>query len=266
VRERSLNHMAKRKRKKSEPEKARIDQVEGKTAGIVNRLTVTVDEMAGTIEFHELDPATMRLSRGYERESGKKKVLVEQPGFSTTMSLDSDQQIRRSFDYLVAVDTNTRVVHGSLVCATVCYTVPHKLAHYANEVPFVHLCSFVTVGLKPVISPENFGWHQILSKPRRADAGGRIGFVVDSALGDLPGINARTKPYYRDFLLPEGTTLIYASDAAGDTLPNQMIKLCDRVGTMLLDDLERHPEKMSNLKVGTEEFAGIAQVKPKVSH
>lgn len=256
--------MAKRKRK-SQPEKRRIDQVDGKTAGIVSRLTLTVNPADGTVEFHELDPATIRLSRGYKRDSGTNKVLVDQPGFTTTMSFDTDHQLRRSFDYLVAVDTNTKVIRGNLVCATVCYSVPRKLSSYADQIPFVHCCSLVTVGLKSEFPPENFGWHQLLTKPRRASADDRIGFIVDSALGDHSGINSRTKPYYRDFFLPDRTTLIYASDAAGDTLPNQMIKICDKVGTMLLEDLERHLEKLSRIKGETEEFAGIAQVVPKSS-
>jgi hypothetical protein len=56
----------------------------------------------------------------------------------------------------------------------------------------------------------------------------RVGLVVDSELGKIEKINNGILPYIGSFLLPSHIKLLYASDAASDTLQNQMIKYCHR--------------------------------------
>lgn len=84
---------------------------------------------------------------------------------------------------------------------------------------------------------------------------------MDSALGEHHDINARKIGYYEDNYLPSFATLIYASDASDDNLPNKMIKLCDAQAKKVLASLKPDVIKRTTVNNGDKNFAGYAVVK-----
>lgn len=229
--------------------KPRIERIQGVTAGMVSKITVTYDPSEGTIRIHELDPDSVTVSRSYNRESGKEKVTTAIKPRREDVSFDIWRELKASYDYLLAVDTNTTESHGMKISVTTAYVVPKRLSELTSEVHFVPLCGYVAVNVKSSVNPETFGWHLIIKNHlgRSLENKGRVGVIVDSELDRLPNINSRMAPYYGKYFLPHNATLIYASDATADQLPNQMIRYCDKAATDAMGKILKRPEQLRGL-------------------
>ncbi len=160
------------------------------------------------------------------------------------------------FDTLLAVDTNTKFVNGLWVSTTIALiTLPGWNADPQKGKAMVHLHSrFVELNsLKPQ-DPEGLGWYRVfssgLSVLRAPYAQNRLGLVVDSKLGEHSEINARSRPYFNDFRLPDGVSLIYASDAANDSIMNALIRQCDKLGSDLLATIENETQPLPKWESG----------------
>jgi hypothetical protein len=102
--------------------------------------------------------------------------------------------------------------------------------------------------------PENIGWRDFIAawKRNRHSAGRRTAVIVDSDYCNLPAFNARIRPIVRDFYLPSGVTLVYASSDVGgrDTMMNAAIRLCDKTSTRMLELLERDAAMFNEMDAG----------------
>jgi hypothetical protein len=78
------------------------------------------------------------------------------------------------------------------------------------------------------------------ANPDRA-AMGRVGVIVDAHLDTLNVINSRQSAILDDFLLPNGSTLVYASSDVGivESVVNKLLSLADEYASELLDQIER---------------------------
>ena len=223
---------------KKPPRKKRIEHIYGTTAGDVTEITMTVDERTGEIQFGgEMVNTYSEVS--YERPKGP-KIISRIPQAPSSLTFHNSTALFKNYDFLCAVDTNTRTINDQRVSAVGVVTFwqappPRGQGEYwALDVPFC----WEFVGLK-VEKPENFGWlatleelhHRRLVAPTM-----RVGMVVDSDLGNLVDYNTRRKPFFEDRLLPENVRLIYASaDTGGESLLNRVLKVADSVSGQVLE-------------------------------
>jgi hypothetical protein len=169
--------------------------------------------------------------------------------------------LKQNYDFLIAVDTNTEVVDGTRLSTCFSYVVPRKLAEHDDKVLFVPLCGYVFINVREFINPELLGWHLILKNhvetvPAKI---ARVGMIVDSNLGNLPKINQRGMPYLLEHKLPAHVTLIYASDAMTDTLPNQMLRYCDKAAEQASNQLRCNMKALKELSNGERMCDGYAR-------
>lgn len=225
---------------KKPPRKKRIEHLYGTTAGDVAEFIVRVDERNGEIQFGGAMVNTYS-EVSYERPKGP-KVVSRIPQATSALTFHSSTALFKNYDFLCAVDTNTRMINDQRVSAVGVVRFrqapppPGSNEHWALDVPFC----WEFVGLK-VDRPENFGWlvaleelsHRMLVTPEM-----RVGMVVDSDLGNLTDYNERRKPFFANRLLPENVQLIYASaDTGGESLLNRVLKVADSVSAQVLDSV-----------------------------
>ena len=229
--------------------KTRHDIIEWTSAGEVSSLTFDVNPMSGDVSLLEADPTKTKLKTLYERASGKDKILTSVPVSSKNSSFDTIATLREQFDHIIAIDTNTKIHKGKRIAITTAYCVKSSLKDCGSEIPFAPLCSFLLVGLDQDEKAEPIGWFLTLKYKINAThfIDRSLGVVVDSELGDHDLINSRSKNFYFKYLLPKTFKFIYASDAAKDQLPNQMIRYCDRANNMLFKAIEKQLDEHAAL-------------------
>lgn len=224
----------KKGKRNQDPKIPRDHFVIGQAAGVVSSLTFTIDPITGIPNILELDPTSLRTQISHARENGKDdKVLFSSPtdGFAA-LGETFLEQLRKKFDYLIAVDTNTEVsrIDGFKVSACFICCIIEPLAALKDEVPYQHLASYLILDSGDEGNAERLGWHLVatvhINTPYLRTK--RVGVIVDSELADHVAINARTKPYYGSHLLPQNMSLIYASSDKIETLANEMIRMNDK--------------------------------------
>ena len=177
--------------------------------------------------------------------------------FSPTKALISQYQ------NLIAIDTNTQMIDGRRISATIAYIVPRTLSSYEKAIPFVPLCGYIILDVIQEVNPEKIGWHLILTRHINSNhfqAGRRLGVVVDTELGSHGEMNARKTAYYESHMLPSYASLIYASDASGDELPNHMIRHCDSAASLTLKRLSYPHRQQLDAKNGDKNFSGFLSI------
>jgi len=234
-----MNIKKNKKKKKSAPQKNRTNWVYGRVADEVTSINVNYDPLSDSFSIDGLDVSSINHVVSHERDSGKDKVISSLPvGVNSFSMLSFEEQLAKSFDYLVAVDTNTlrEPVAGFYVSACVAYFLEGELKRLKGSCDIVYLCSFLILNSEAPTKPESLGWHLTMSKYMSVDRVGnkKIGVIVDSELGDIPDINAGSLSYYQGFKLPSKVSLIYSSADKSEHLGNQMIKLCDAAASDVL--------------------------------
>jgi hypothetical protein len=209
--------------------------------GTDGSLTVHYDRETDEIEIVGAGSGSTRTERSYERASGKPKVVSSIPSNGKTAF--SANRALFAYDWVIAIDTNSRTVGGNRCAVCVSYYVPKRPATYeAPGVPFVPLAAFLIVGISAGVNPERIGWH--LTMKHHLDVtrvvNQRVAIVVDSELGLHRAINAREIGYYKNNLLPDAVSMVYAStDTDKDTLQGVMIRMCDSTASALLEHFEK---------------------------
>jgi hypothetical protein len=230
---------------------ARTDWVYGVVeVGTGGELTVHYDHETDKVEIVGAVSGSTRTERSYERSGGKRKVVSSIPSSGKTPFSASHALF--AYDWVVAIDTNTRTLDGKRCAVCVSYHVPEPPSTYATAgVPFVLLGAFLIVGISNEVNPERIGWHLTLTHhlaPGRVSSQ-HIGIVVDSELGLHRAINNREIGYYKSNLLPQTASMIYASaDTDKATLQGAMIRMCDNMASIILEYFEKNglPQLQSN--------------------
>ena len=239
------NKKRKGRGKQLTPKIPREEYVYGTTADVVSSLTFTYEPATGRASIAEVDPSTITRKLSHKREGKGDKVIYSAPAEDFSLSLGYVDELKKRFDYVIAVDTNTRkkpdVAGGYAISASCMYCIIEPLKSHTDEIPYQYLASYVILDTDMQAKHESLGWylaikHHIDTPFLRTQ---RIGVIVDSELGKHLEINSRTTPYHADFHLPANVSLIYASSDKTDTFANGMIKLCDAGATRLLNEVER---------------------------
>lgn len=259
-------------RKNDEDKIPRDHFITGHTTEMVQSLTLHVNPKTGVPSILELDPSTLRSEISYQKKNGKDKVIYSTPvkEFSA-LNEKHLEQLKKQFDYLIAIDTNTiknpERTQGCRISVCVSSAIAHSLNSLPEDFQSIPVAAYLIVDPGPTVNAEPLGWHLNISRLATIPAlsSKRIGVIVDSELGLLPAINARKSPYYGEHMLPVNMTLIYASSDKPEIFINQMIKHCDSMAELGIAEFKKSPpELLSRLrghKYGTAICVPIVQKK-----
>ena len=228
-------------RKKKNHSKPRATSLRWKTDGVVSNISVTIDPLSGTVSPSSVEPGSVFSVVSYDRQSGKEKVLVSAPATVDAPAFDLDLQISLRSSKLIAIDTNTKHICGRKVSVTCAYFSDLSFRTAAGATPIEPLCAYAILDSAPGVNAERIGWNLVLKNHINLgsiSATDQVGIVIDSELSDLQDLNSRKKPYYESNFLPDGSFFIFASsDASTDHIASNMISLCDRSASMILNHM-----------------------------
>ena len=228
------------KKRRERARKKRNEQIYATTIGEVTELVVHVDSQTGEISFGQ-EMTNVYSEVSYDRPKGE-KVVQRVPQYRDEISFDAGPALRKNYDFICAVDTNTKIIGGRRISVVGVATMKWFSLPTAGglkegwkyDVPFCR----EYVGLKTE-KPENFGWMvalEVLMGRGAILASTRVGMVVDSDLGNLKAFNERTMPVDLGQLLPPNVQLIYASaDTGRDSPLNYALVLADAASSTAPD-------------------------------
>jgi hypothetical protein len=250
-----------------EEKKPRTEYIYGTTKGVVSQLEFTVDGRTGEIGFGPNIGNTYS-ETSYERAKGP-KVLSRVPQTGETLTFNTFTALRRNYDLVCAVDTNTRTIQGKKVSATAIILVTPSFVgekeglreFWRFDVPFC----IEMVEVKA--APEKFGW--IAAWDEMWNRGiitneMRVGMIVDSDLGYINRYNQRKAPLLSNFFLRSNQQLIYASSDAGkENVVNKALAAADMVAAQVLQAVETEAALFNQDVAGTEWYERYRIVEPR---
>lgn len=252
---------------KRQQSKNRTELIYAATRGEVSELSITVDPATGEFSFGN-EMTNVYTEVNYDR-SKKPKVVSRIPQNDARLTFDAHAALKKNFDFICAVDTNTKAINGKKVSVVGIVTVkPVSLpgpkgiqTFWQFDVP----CCIEYIELKPPV--ENFGWMSALDLLFRrgyTNKTKKIGMIVDSDLGRINDFNQRNTPVYGPVLLPENVQLIYASaDTGMDLLVNKSLSVADSVASQVITALEKGEAPFNVKRVRSDFFEGWRIVNPR---
>jgi len=209
-----------------------------------------------------------RIEYSYKRSSGKHKVLTTGPISGANCYINPNLPIVE-FDHLFAVDTNTRIIgkdNVSVGCIIHCKVGSLEGDSLALEVSTL----FGWYEYRNIVGdPEKLFWKEMLEVICNSDIGieGKVGFIVDSDLGNHEKFNNRELPIYENYYLPKRFTMIYGStDVGKECLANKLISFCDQRSNYLLRYLDGTSPVDDNAKVEGRPYSHFRQWQAKEDH
>jgi hypothetical protein len=248
---------------KNQERKPRTEYIFGTTKGVVSQLEFTVDQSTGEIGFGP-NVGNTYSEVSYDRPKGP-KVLSRVPQKGENLTFSADAALKKNYDFLCAVDTNSRVIQGKDVSATAVLIVTpipqDKGTSWRFDVPFC----LEFVELKE--PRENFGWVAACEELWRAGKVTntmRSGMIVDSDLGNINKFNQRKKPLLASFYLPPNLQLLYASSDVGkENVVNKALAIADSISKQTLDAIEKGVAPFNQQRVITPWYEGYRIVEPR---
>jgi hypothetical protein len=196
----------------------------------------------GEVVFYGSDgqpliPRGVSVATAYPRPKGP-KILTQFDADPENILLDVHHVLTR-FDYIFAVDTNTKTIAGDLVCVCA-FVVLTEVVVDGQRWSVKPISQDRFEFREPSAPPERIGWHRLLESIAVSDLEGTIAIFVDSELGALDALNRREQELVPGRLLPPNVSLFYASTDAGrsDLVGNRVLGECDKLANEILRKLE----------------------------
>jgi hypothetical protein len=222
---------------------AKLDDSKEKTEAIgatkpahLDSITITFDS-DGSISFgNDMEDAYVETT--YERNKGPKIVnRINLP----TAEYESNlwHFVRKKYDKIFAVDTNSFTINGHNVSVTAVVELRQDFISKTREAEcYWRFCKPFCIEVRePKESPEKLGWFLALDQLEhqlRWAFGDRTAMIVDHDLSAHPQYNDRTKPIFRDLLLPQKVRLHYASSDTGRGHPfNKALAVADSISSQV---------------------------------
>ncbi|CAN7403812.1 hypothetical protein [Rhizobium sp. LjRoot254] len=251
--------------KKRPSRKTRNEHIYATTVGAESELSISINSQTGEIKFNKA-MQNVYSEITYDRKKGP-KILSRIPQSFGGAAFDPSDAIAKHYDFLCAVDTNTRIINGHKISVTGIVTFteapppPGASRYWKLDVPFC----WEFRDLK-VEAAENFGWQAALESLEERDflsPSMKVGVVVDSDLGNLPQYNDRVKPFFEQRFLPPNVRLIYASaDAGMEAITNRVLSVADSVSTQVLNAIENGDVEFNSKIVESPWYEGIRIIHP----
>lgn len=197
-------------------------------------------------------PTQVEIGEAYNRETGKIKVINRVQVDSTRIDLNSNNTLA-AFDWLFAIDTNTRGHNGSRisisssVLAFLEIREPTSTPNWTAKV----VPQEAVIFRNAKVNPEVIAWQELINRilgSPHFKSSMKIGVIVDSELGRISSINSRKMPLLGGHNLPENFQLIYASaDVGADYPQNKLLRICDRTSSLVWDFLSKNHKIIEHL-------------------
>lgn len=141
---------------------------------------------------------------------------------------------------LIAVDTNSQDVPGvGRVAATTAIEAHIKEvaegAYHLQSGPMRQKITINPLGNPEILGIGSMMFHFFETNPHLRDQ--HVGIITDTELGLIKDISQRTAPFFGNMLLPEKTSLFYATSDTGSAefMANKLIRMCDKESTKYLN-------------------------------
>ena len=178
----------------------------------------------------------------YTGQSGKEKVINRVHDKVIPNEADLMRYLS-SFDLIIAVDTNTKVIGGEAVSVS---GFVHCIVQNTPD-PDKYQVNFPLQGVilfrncPKELSAEKFGWLTVMRKAiyESLNKEQSLALVTDHDLNALISYNSKQIPIFRDFYLPNNFIFMYGrGDGPSQNLLNYVVKLCDKKATDILKEIE----------------------------
>ncbi len=198
--------------------------------------------MGLTLDGRLIKPDITFTQTHYTGQSGKEKVINRVHDKVIPDEADFMKYLA-SFDLIIAVDTNTKIIGGETVSVS---GVVHCIVQNTPEpnryqVSFTHQGVILFKNCPRELSPEKFGWLMVMRKAicESLNKEQCFALVTDHDLNALISYNNKQIPIFRDFYLPDNFIFMYGrGDGPSRNLLNYVVKLCDKKSAELLKEIE----------------------------
>lgn len=192
-----------------------------------------------------IEPEVTYSQTHYIGQSGKERVLSRIPDKVIANDADLMRHLSTSFDLIIAVDTNTKII-GEDTVSVICgvpYVVHGKrdLESYQVDVSSIGVNLFRNCPIE--LPSEKFGWMMVIQEinQKPINKGKRIAIVTDHDLENHSSYNSKRMPIFKEYYLPDNISLIYGrGDGPEHNLLNYVVKQCDKISTELLKEIEKN--------------------------
>lgn len=213
-----------------------------------NRLYYDKEKMEFTeaaLDNRPIKPVVTYSQTHYKSDSGKEKVLCRIQNKVIPNEKDLMKHLSTSFDLIIAIDTNTKVIAGETISATgivhcVLQSMPEPDGYYAHF-PWNGGALFRNCPLE--LPSEKLGWMTEIQKVNNNPQNTlkRFVMITDHDLGKHTLYNDKRIPIFRDLYLANNFTLMYGrGDGPTQNLLNYLIKQCDKKSTDVLRTIEQN--------------------------
>lgn len=200
--------------------------------------------MGLTIDGCLIKPDVTFSQTHYIGQSGKEKVINRIQDKVIPNEGDLMKYLSSSFDLIIAVDTNTKVIAGETLSVTgVVYCVVQATPDstvYNVDFPWHGAVLFRNCPNE--LPSEKFGWMTVMQEANREPRNTlkRFALVTDHDLDNHTSYNNKTVPIFRDFCLPNNFALMYGrDDGPNQNILNYVVRQCDRKSTDILKEIEK---------------------------
>lgn len=200
--------------------------------------------MGLTLDGCLIEPEVTFTQTHYTGQSGKEKVVSRVQDKVISDEVNLMRYLSSSFDLIIAVDTNTKVIGGEAVSVTgivhcIVQKTPDPDRYY---VVFPWNGAILFRNCPSEMPSEKFGWMTVIKKANSEPLNKikRFAIVTDHDLDNHIPYNNKQIPIFRDFYLPDNFILMYGrGDGPNQNLLNYVVKQCDKKSTELLKEIEK---------------------------
>jgi hypothetical protein len=187
-----------------------------------------------------ITPASVHLDLIQQVPGGKKRVVQSRPINPDANKWNEAPALDR-YPNLVAIDTNSREIHGRVVNVTSAIVFNFPIRDGLRYVTFKPLPRLEFHGA--TLPPERIGWHYYLNILNQQKPRGLVAIVTDHDVKSHEQINKRREEIVCGYKLPEGFEIVYASSERrqAQLTVNKMVKLCDMASNEVFEQIEKIP-------------------------
>ncbi len=200
--------------------------------------------MGLTLDGRLIKPDVTFSQSHYIGQSGKEKVITRVQEKVIPNEADLMKHLS-SFDMIIAVDTNTKIIESETVSVTgvVHGGVQKTLNPDIYDVDFPWYDVILFRNCPSELPSEKFGWMTVIRRFNHnpLNETKRVAIVTDHDLDNHQLYKNKQIPIFRNFYLPDNITLMYGrSDGSTENLLNDVVKRCDKKSTETLREIEKN--------------------------
>jgi hypothetical protein len=198
-------------------------------------------------------PRSIDIGVGYDRPKGT-KVMTRAQANPTDILIKVNDHLA-GYDWIFAVDTNTKMIGAESASVTAIVLLREILT--TGDRWSAKIIPQPSLEVRDAqVPPERLGWRHLLWLIKETHIEGRVAIFVDSELGEISALNRRERELLPGFLLPENTTLFYASSDVGreELIGNKALAECNRDARNLIARIEASDSPVNDFQTNMPKF------------